>query len=175
MSDSPEPVAPPEAPETTSGDEMPEQAAELERLRAEAKKWEGRAKANSGAVKELEQLRQASMSDLEKAVAIARQEARSEALREVGSGLVDDLIRTASEGRPVDPDTLLEGLDRTRFLDDEGRPDTKAIRAWLDRLAPRPEEGVTRFPDLGQGSRVPPHALNGDPLLADLKNALGIS
>lgn len=152
-------------------------SAEVEKWRALARKHEDRAKANANAAKELEQVRQASMSDLEKAVAIARQEARSEALREAGTRLVDAAVKVAAADRPVDVDALLEGLDRNRFLTEDGEPDEKAIRQWVDRVVPKPDvaNGDRRFPDLGQGSRVPPHALNGDPLLNDLKSALGIS
>jgi hypothetical protein len=150
-------------------------AAEVEKWKALARKHEDRAKANSSAAKELEQLRQASMSDLEKAVAIARQEARTEALRESGTRLVDASVRLAAAGRGVDVDALLDGLDRNRFLTDEGEPNEKAILQWVDRLVPKPDTGSRPFPDLGQGSRAAALPLNGDPLLADLKAKLGIS
>lgn len=174
MSESPEPTAPAEATPQPAA-EASDLAAENERLRAEAKKWEGRARANAPAAKELEQLRQASMSDLEKAVAVARQEARTEALRESGTRLVDASVRLAATGRGVDVDALLDGLDRNRFLTDEGEPDEKAILQWVDRLVPKPDTGTRSFPDLGQGSRTAALPLNGDPLLADLKAKLGIS
>jgi hypothetical protein len=152
-------------------------AAEVAKWKAIARKHEDRAKANAGAAKELESVRQASMSDIEKAVAMARDEARAQALLEAGEELVDEVIRNASKDAGVDADVLLEGLDRRRFLGEDNKPDRKAIGAWFGRLVPKPDPGSSdkRFPDLGQGSRIPPHALNGDPLLNDLKSALGIS
>lgn len=146
--------------------------AETDRWKSQARENERRAKANA---KELEQLKQASMSDQEKAVALARTEARIEALREVGAARVDDAVRLAVAGRDVAVDALLEGLDRNRFVDENGQPDTAAVQAWVDRLAPPPKQPGATFPDLGQGARGPgTAALNGDPLLNDLKSKLGI-
>lgn len=175
--------------EATTTTETTETAPEVTDWQAEAAKWKAladqtdkrakrhadEAKANAAAAKELEQFRQASMSDQEKAVATARAEARAEALREVGAERVADAVRVAAAGRSVDVDALLEGLDRSRFLDDEGQPDVNAIAAWVDRVAPKPTENApTGFPDLGQGARGSSAALNGDPLLASLKSTLNI-
>jgi hypothetical protein len=45
-------------------------------------------------------------------------------------------------------------VDRTRFLTDDGHVDSKAVKAWADRIAPISEETGTRRPvDLGQGAR----------------------
>lgn len=144
--------------------------AEAEKHKSLARKWEERSKANAAAQKELEQLRQASMSDTEKAVEIAKQQARNEVLAEIGGELVAMAVRAAVADRNVDADALLEGLDRSRFITDDGRADLDAINSWVDRIAPKTETG---FPDLGQGARksLP---LNGDPLLSDLKKTLGI-
>jgi hypothetical protein len=149
-------------------------AAEIEKWKAQARKHEDRAKANAAAAKELEQVRAAAMTDQERAVAEARAQARTETLKEVGAERVADAVRVAAAGRLVDVDALLEGLDRTRFLDADGQPDVAAITTWVDRVAPKPSEGPAGFPDLGQGARTPSHALNGDPLTRDLKNVLGI-
>ncbi len=179
MTDAPTPTpdAPAPEPEGTP-DTGVDLAAEVEKWKAQARKHEDRAKANAAAAKELEQVRQASMSDLEKAVAVARTEATTEALRTVGARLVDAEVRVAAAGRSVDVDALLEGLDRSRFVGDDGEPDRKAIAAWVDRIAPPPAEGAGRppgSPDLGQGVRNGgAMALNGDPLEASLRHALGI-
>lgn len=177
MSDTPAPVAPdpttppPETPDT----EVPDQAAELERWKSLARKHEDRAKANAEAAKELEKVKAASMSDQEKAVAAARSEATTETLRKVGFRLVDAEVKAAAAGRSVDVDALLEGLDRSRFLDDEGEPKVTDIVAWIERLSPVAEETSKPFLDLGQGVRPNSAALNGDPLLRDLKAHLGIA
>lgn len=139
--------------------------AEAEKHKALARKHEERAKANSAAAKELEAFKQQSMSDTDRAVAQAKAEARTEALREVGSKLAESAVRVAAAGRNVDVDALLEGVDAARFLDDNGDPDTKAIAAWMDRVAPA--EPSRR--DFGQGVRggqTP--AVSSDPLVRTL-------
>lgn len=164
----PTPEAEPQEPSDT-----PDPAAltaELEKWKAQARKHEERAKANANAAKELEQVRQASMSDQEKAVEIARQQARAEALAEVGGQLVDMAVTAAVAGRGVDAEALLEGLDRSRFLTDEGRPDQDAIAAWVDRIVPKTDG----FVDIGQGPRGSQIPLGSDPLLNTLKQSIGI-
>lgn len=151
--------------------------AELEKWKAQARKHEDRAKANAAAAKELEKLREQSMSDQERAVEEARRAARREALAEVGASRVDDAVRVAASGRAVDVDALLEGLDRSRFLGEDGVPDRDAVAAWVDRVAPKPAEqgSLARFEvvNLGQGQDSVP-ALNSSQLERDLRNVLGI-
>lgn len=159
-----------------TADTAPDLAKEVEKWQALARKHEDRAKANATAAKELEKLRTESMSDMEKAIAQARQEAATEATKGFGARLVDAEVKAAAAGRPVDVDALLEGLDRNRFLTDDGEPDQAAISAWVDRIAPVRDEAAAVLPtDLGQGVRPGASAaLNGDPLLRDLKSKLGI-
>jgi hypothetical protein len=147
--------------------------AELEKLKSASRKWEDRAKANSNAAKELETLRQASMTDQEQAVAKAAAEAEARVRAEVGSERVEDAVRAAVGARSVDVEALLEGMDRTRFLDDNHQPDRDAIAAWVDRIAPAQDPSVPQTVDLGQGARGGMPDM-GDPLLADLKSALGL-
>lgn len=148
--------------------------AEAEKFKTLARKHEDRAKANASAAKELEQVKQASMSDQEKAVELAKQQARAEVLIEVASERVADAVRLAAANRPVDVDALLDGLDRTRFVTEEGTPDVEAINAWVDRIAPKPADGFAPV-DLGQGSRTGSQTpLGSDPLLNTLKQSIGI-
>lgn len=129
------------------GSDEGKKALEIERrARKEAEK------ASKAATAELEKLRQATATDQEKAVMAAKAEGRTEALREAGIGRVDDAVRAAAGGRSVDVDALLEGLDRTRFLDDDGAPDRDAIQAWIDRIVPAQE--TPGFPSLEQGTRT---------------------
>lgn len=125
---------------------------EAENLTREARKWEERAKANAKAAKELDDMRKASMSDQEKAISDARADAEKSAALRYGGRLVDAEIRAAAAGRNLDVPALLEGLDRSRFLTDDGEPDAKAIAKWVDRIAP-PAPAKPGFPDLGQGAR----------------------
>lgn len=139
--------APPTDPTPTDPPDTPDPAAEVARLRdelAKARKWEERAKANSKAADELDRLRRESMTEVERAVTEAKTQARAEALREVGTRLVDAEVRAATVGRGIDVKALLDGLDRSRFLDDDGQPDTDRIAKWVDKIAP---------PD---AARVPP-------------------
>lgn len=140
--------------------------AEVDKWKALSKKNEDRAKANATAAKELEDLKAKSMSEQEKAVATAKEEGKTEARRESALRLVDAEVRAAAAGRKVDVDALLEGLDRTRFVDDDGEPDTKGISAWLDKLAPK--DGRV---DLGQGARG--GSGNGADMNAMLRQAAG--
>jgi hypothetical protein len=141
-----------------------------------SRKWEDRAKANAKAAEELEKLRQESMTEQERAVEAARTEARQQVLAEVGSSRVEDAVRVALAGRPVDPDALLEGLDRSRFLNDDGTPDRDGIAAWVDRIAPAPDPSKAPPADLGQGARTSSSSsvgLGSDPLLDGVKRAIG--
>lgn len=144
-------------------------ATEVTDWEAEAKKWKNladttdkrakrladEAKANAAAAKELETLRQSTMSDTEKAVAQAKNEARTEAMREVGAKLAAAEVRVAAAGRNVDVDALLERLDASSFIDIDGNADTKAITAWVDRVAPAVDDSGRPKParDLGLGAR----------------------
>jgi hypothetical protein len=170
----------PEAPTTTTATEettdpatgADDLTAEVEKWKTQARKNEQRAKANADAAKELEKLKREGMSDQERAVEEARAAARAEALAEVGSERAADAIRLAAKGRVSDVEALIEGIDATRFLGEDGKPDREAIAAWVDRIAPPADENAPpAFPDLAQGPRR--QATTSDPLLDSLNSALG--
>lgn len=149
-----------------------DQSAEIEKWKALSRRHEERAKANAAAAKELEELRASAMSDQEKAVVAARAEGRLAALREAAVKVVDAEVRAAAAGRSIDIEALLEGLDRTRYIDDDGEVDRDGIVKWVDRVAPAQPTGSVL--DLGQGARgLDQRALNGDPLLRDLIAKVG--
>lgn len=150
----------PDAPDTPTPDEKagdtPDLTAEVEKWKTQSRKHEERAKANAKAANELEALKLSSMGETEKAVAQAKLEGRQDALREAGSRLVNAEVRAAAAGRNIDVDALLEGLDASKFVDDDGEADRLAIMAWVEKVAPKAtEDGDPPFPDLGQGFRVP--------------------
>ena len=152
-------------------DTAPDLAAEVEKWKAQARKHEDRAKANAAAAKELEAFKKASMSETEQAIAAAREEGRAEALKAAASGRVEDALRAAAAGR-LGVDALLDGLDRSRFLTDDGEPDRDAIAAWVDRIAPK--DDTPRVPDLGQGTRTQnTQSLGGDALVETLRRKVG--
>lgn len=151
---SPEDPGTPPAPADAPVD--PEKAAMAEALakaNAEAKKYRLEAKAQAEA---LEKLNQASMTDLERAVAEAKSSAYTDALRTVGARLVDAEVRAAAAGRPIDVKALLDGLDRNRFLTDDGEPDVDAITKFLDRIAPLVEPSEPRRAQVPTGPRGGP-------------------
>lgn len=173
--------------------QLAEVQAESERWQAMARKHEDRSKSNADAAKqleatkaELEQFRQASMSEQEKALAKAVKEAearvRTETLGAVGQRLVRAEFRAAAAGQIPDLDSVLDDLNLAKFVGPDGEPDSKAIAAAVKRLTPPPppaEPATTApppapRPDLTQGTRQT-MPLNGDPILDKVKAKLGIA
>ena len=163
--------------ETADTAEAPDLTAEVEKWRSLARKHEERAKTNAKAVAELETLRQSQMTDQEKALDEARKSARREALLEVGAHLVTAEFRAQAGGR-IDPDrlsVLLEDLDMSKYLTEDGQVDTERVAKKVDALAPKPtEEAAPTWPDLGQGARDSSNlALNSDGLTRALMAKVG--
>lgn len=147
---------------------------------AEAEKWkelsrknETRAKDNAAAAKELEELKRQQMTEIEKAVDAAKQEGYNNAVKALSSRLVDAEFRAAAAGTSIDIDALLDGLDRSRFLTDEGEVESESIKAFVERIAPK--EDATFKPDIGQGVRGSAAAAAMNPLEKQLREKLGIS
>jgi hypothetical protein len=122
--------------------------AEAERLRSLARKHEDRAKenyewrkANEDKIKQFAALEEASKTEAERAIETARREARdatraeveAEARAKYGSVLVGAEFRVALAGRlsAEQIGTLVDGLDVTRFMTDDGQPDTDRIGAYV--------------------------------------------
>ena len=151
--------AEPTEPEATAAPEV-DLEAEVNKWKALSRKHEDKAKANAKAQQELDRLRQESMSEQERAVEAARQQARSETLA----------------GRDIDIDSVLDAVDLSKFLDDDGHPDTVKVGDWVERIAPLPETSATpKVPELGQGARPTPPGLNSSQLQKDLMAKLGVS
>lgn len=156
------------APEESAPSERNEQAPpadDLSKLKAEARKWEQRAKENKAAADELAKLKQSQMSEAERVTArLAEleqeaQTARSEALRfriATRYGISDD-----------DADLFLTGADEETL--------ERQAKALAERTASAAASTTPAGPrpDLSQGARDIP--LNGDPIENRLKAALGIS
>jgi molecular chaperone GrpE (heat shock protein) len=99
---------------------------------------------------ELKKLREASQTEQEKALAEAEQRGQAAALSKVGHRLARAELRAAAAGT-VDADTLdgfLEYADLSKFLDDQGEPNTKAIAEAVKRLG-----GGTRQTNFDGGAR----------------------
>lgn len=171
----PDPATPDPSPEPASPDPAAtgdDPAAEAAKWKALARKHEERAKANESAAKELEKVKAASMSDQEKAVEAARQEARAATLLEVAGERVADAVRLAAAGTDLDVDALLDGLDRSRFVTDDGQPDADKVKGFVESIAPKAPAAP---PDLGQGARGTKTSTTADPLLKTVQQMAGLT
>lgn len=79
----------------------------------------------------------AAMTEQERAVADAATRGRTEALAGVGQRLAAAEFRAAAAGRLDNIDELLEDLNLGKFVAADGEPDLKAIRARVDKWAPK--------------------------------------
>lgn len=106
--------------------------------KAEAEKWKALARkhenANSQALKELDTIRTAQMSDSEKAIAEAEKRGREATMKELGAQIAEAKIRAAAAGKVADVDALLELVDVSKFVTADGVDDS-AITATIDRFS----------------------------------------
>ena len=163
--------------ETADTAQAPDPAAEVEKWKTLARKHEERAKANQKAVSELESLRQSQMTEQEKALEAAKAAVRTETLREIGAHLVTAEFRAQAAGRltPEQVQELVEDLDMSKYLTENGEVDAERVAKKVDALAPKPTEPTApTWPDLGQGARDnQPLALNSDGLTEALMRKVG--
>jgi phage-related minor tail protein len=132
----------------TGAEERTTEDPRISKANAEAAKYR---KELRTAQTELEKVRKAGLSEQEKAVTEAEQRGAQNAAAKVGARLVRAEFRAAAAGQ-VDKDTLsayLEDVDLSKFLDDDGEPDTKAIEARIKRL------GGGKATDFDGGARTP--------------------
>lgn len=141
-----------------------------EELIAERDKWKNLSRTNEDrwkeASKERDDLKQASMTDAEKAVEQAKQEARNSALAEVGTRLVESELRTAAVTAGVQLPSF-EFLNTSQFVGTDGLPNTEQIKRFVESL-PKPAAGPEFSQDLGLGRQGSPVA--GQLSRADLAN-----
>jgi hypothetical protein len=145
--------------------------------KAAARKWEQRSKEHQKAARDLEQQRQASMTEAERAIAEAEQRGRTAAATEFGTRLVRASF--AAEAARRNPafvaEAVMDDLNLARFVGDDGEPDIEAITAAVTRLVPEPATNPRPVGDADLGVRgTPPIALNGDGIEQALKRKLGI-
>lgn len=161
-----------------------------------AKSNDDKAKTNAQAAAELERIKRESMSELERAVADARAQAKAEAMAEFGATLVEAEFRAAAAGR-MDADALeviVGGLNLTKFVED-GKVNRDEVARYVDSIAPAKTNEEQQPPkpkrqaqdsqngnanaDIGQGAgRGKAHedlALNGDGIFEALQRAVGNS
>ncbi|MFI9202627.1 hypothetical protein [Streptomyces sp. NPDC053048] len=130
----------------------------VEQLQADVERWKALSRQNekhfNDARTELSKLKEASMTDAEKALEAARAEARSAVLSEVGSRLVEAELRVQAATAGV---TLpgAEYLNLNRFVGADGSPDTEAVTAFVQSL-PQASKAPVFAQDIGLGRQGEP-------------------
>jgi hypothetical protein len=165
---------------TTPEPETGERQSDGAYWKAQAEKYEKRAKANAEAAKDLDKLRRESMTEQERVAAEAADRAATEVTARLGGRLVRAEMRAAANGRLTaeQVEAVASRLDVSAFLTGDGDVDGAAVAEFVNSLAPPPPDngnGGPVFPDLGQGARGGHLPLNGDPLERDLRNKLGLA
>jgi hypothetical protein len=98
-----------------------------------SRKWEDRAKKNKGAADELAKLRREGMSDTEAAVAAARAEERVKG----GERIARSTFLAAAKDRIANPKDVVDEINLSKYVDDDGEVDDDAIAELVDKLAPK--------------------------------------
>ncbi len=114
----------------------------------------------------LDKLERQHMSDTEKAIAEAKEQGRAEAVLTAGKRLAAAEFRAAAAGKIADPVAALEVLDLSKFVGDDGEPDSKAIAGVVERLA-------AALPAPPPGGKIPAGARTSEPDSDFIRNALG--
>lgn len=126
--------------------------------------------------KELETLRQQSMSDGEKAVARAKAEGRTEALATANGRLLRAEVKALAAGKLADPADAVHFLNLDGLtVDDDGEVDAKAITKAIDQLLkdkPYLAAGSQRVQGSGDGGARGPATAHAD-MNALLRRAAG--
>jgi hypothetical protein len=123
----PQPPAPPAPPRTPE-----ELLADLARVTAALDQERRQRAAVQG---ELTKLRNAGLSDQERAVEAAKAAGRAEALQAAGLRLAAAEFRVAAVGKIADPGAALELLDLAKFVDEAGEVKSADLTAYVERLA----------------------------------------
>lgn len=123
--------------------------------KAEARKWEQRAKENKAAAAEVEKARKAAMTESERAVAEAEERGRRAAITTYGERLAKtEFIAEAAKRNPgFDAAAVLDDLNLARYIGEDGEPDSKAIAAAVGRLIPEGGNATPAPPSFDGGTR----------------------
>lgn len=128
--------------------------------KAEARKWEQRAKENGTKANEFDKQRKAAMTEAERAVAEAEERGRTAAASDFGKRLATSEIRAVAADAGADLAGVFDYLDLTRFVGEDGEPDAKAITAFVGGL-PKKDPGTPSF-DGGTRTTAPaPQGMTG--------------
>lgn len=105
-------------------------------------------------LEELEQLRSATRTDAERAIAEKERETREQVTREFGARLAAAEFRAAlahvdGERR----EAIIGGLNLSAYLTDNGDVDTDKVKSYAAAIAPADKGEGSRTPDFGGGRR----------------------
>ena len=148
-------------PTTDTAEETEASETQAQDLAAEVTKWKALSRTNEArwkdASKELDQLRQAQMSEADKALEQARNEARAATLAEVGGRLAAAELRAqaATAGVELPP---ADYLNLAAFIGDDGSPKPDAIASFVSSL-PKP----ATEPEFPQGIGLGRHGGTSNP------------
>lgn len=139
---------------------------------------------------EIEELRKASMTDNERAIAEAKAEGRAEAMRETAGMTATAQFRAAVAEAGLSLGDAVDLIDTGKFIGDDGRIDSDGITAAVAKLsaiAPKPQTkpqapvGAMGTPSApGQLTRddlksMPPEAIVAAKAAGQLNDLLGVS
>lgn len=174
---------PTEATTTETGSEETGTSTETTETVDDAAKWKELSRKNErahkAALKEIEQLKQASMSEQEKAVEAAREEGRKEGSAKATDRLRISAVREAAAGLLANPGLAPKLLDLEKYQpDDDGEFDRKAIQADITALVKdEPYLGATPGNGSGEGGprgSAPQPNKTSDPLLESVQKLAGV-
>ena len=162
-----------EAPEAPAQGQPEQAETDQTDWKAEARKWEQRAKENKQAATELDKQRKAAMTGTERLVAEAEERGRTAAVSDFGKRLATSEIRAVAASAGADLTGVFDYLDIGRFVTDDGEPDEKAIKAFVAGL-PAVNDGKPRAPrpDQNQGRQTSGSASTADQFAAAVGDLL---
>lgn len=120
------------------GDDKVDHKVEAEKHKALSKKWEGRAKANAEAAKELAKIKREGMTEVDKKVDEAVASARAEERVKAGVRVARSAFLAAAKDRIDSPKDVADELNLKKYVDAEsGDVDEDAIAELVDKIAPK--------------------------------------
>lgn len=163
-----------------AGDGTDEDQQDTTDWKAEARKHEKRAKENAAAAKrareleaELNQYREASQSETERAISAARREAEKETAARYTRQLATAEVRAAAGGKLQDPNDAVRLIDLDDHIGQDGSVNTDSLRDAIDQLIKeKPYLGIqkARPASFDGGQRAGSAPANGDDFNASLRN-----
>lgn len=93
-------------------------------------------KARKAAEDKLSKVEKDHMTEQEKAIREARDAGRQEAVIAAGRRLAAEMFKAQAAGKIADPAAALELFDLSKFVREDGEPDTSAIAKVVERLTP---------------------------------------